>query len=200
MGDTTTQTQWTANQDGSWTFSDGTNNTKYVKESDLLAVKGGAESKEKEYQSQITNLIKERDDAHSNHLKAQAALEQSETRFKEYEPFKTQLTEAQAKLTAADDGSKKLKEKLLGRVKSTLTSLGVKDELIKDKTLEELEHIEETARLLGGNGGNGKRPANFDTGGSGSSGTAPESPLERARRILEKHENRVAAFKASATK
>lgn len=194
-----TNQTWTPNNDGSFTYSDGKTSVKYVKESDLLAVKGGAESKQAELQSQLTSLTTERDSHKAKYLEAQAAFEQSEKRFKEYEPFKTQVGDLTTKLTATEESGKKLQQRLYDRVKSTLVTVhGVKEELLKDKSLDDLEKLEEHARILGASG---QRKANFDGGGGGGNGgNTPLTGLDRTKAILANHANRVAATKSGAAK
>ena len=185
MPDEPNQAQWQPNQDGSVTYNDGKSTIKYVKESDLLAVKGGAERKESEYLTTISESNRLKDESHTNYLKAQAAFEQSEAKVKEYEPFKAQHEEATKKLLAAESSSKQLREKLLGRVQSSLKDMGVKDEFFTNKTYDELEKAEETAKALGAKAAGGK-PANFDGLRSGGGGGQPvsETPLERAKRAI----------------
>ena len=175
------------NQDGSFTVSLDGKPVKLVKESDLLAVKGGAESKEAGYLTQLANANGEKGTAHAKWLEAQAAKEAVEAKLKELEPFKLQYEEAGKKLTAAEAGSKQLRDRLLGIMKTTLMSqYGVKEDLLKDKALEDLEKLSEAAKILvTGSKGNGKTPANFDAaggnGGAGGAGNTLTNPRERIK-------------------
>ena len=62
------------------------------------------------------------------------------------------------------------------------------EEAIKDKTLDQLRNLEDAANIFG-NGNKAVVAARYDGGSGGpSGGTAPESPADRANRILEEHD------------
>jgi hypothetical protein len=159
---------------------------RYVKEADLLAVKGGSENIKAEYESKLSEATKtlatlttERDTTHANLLKEQAAHEAVKSQVATIPTYEAKLKDAAAKLLAAETSSKQLQDKLLVTVRTRLTAMGV-----QDKPLSELEAMESHISLVTKSV---TRPANLgnDRGNGGGGSAAPETRLERARRVLE---------------
>jgi len=180
---------FTPNQDGTFTISLDGKDTKLVKESDLLAVKGASETARTEYE---TNLAKHhtdlaeanrlKDEEHQQLLQERSAKELAETQATEGATFKTKVGELETKLTAAEDGRKQLEEELLGTKKSTLiTFYHVKEDALKDKDLPQLRSMEDTLKIVGIPSG---KPANYDGGGGGGTPTTPTTVLEGAKQEL----------------
>lgn len=166
------------NSDGSFTIDLDGKATRLVKESDLLVVKGGAERKDTEFQSQLAESNRQRDEEHSNLLKAQAAQEQFEKDSREGATHKLRVGELETELTTIKDNTKKLEDELLGRVKTSLTSgYGVKEEILKDKDFSQLRTMEVALNEAGV--GSKPKAANYDSGPSGTGGiTSPLTNLE----------------------
>lgn len=187
-------TNLTFNNDGSIDLPIDGKPVRYVKESDLLAVKGGAESKVKEwenektqFQTQLAEANRLRDETHQNLLKVQAEKEQLVQRYNDYDATKTKVGGLEKELGSHKESVGKYEKELTNRIKTNLLSYGAKEDALKDKTLDQLRNLEEAAKLFGD--GNKIRPARFDGGtGGASGGSTPESPTDRAKRILEEHE------------
>jgi len=71
--------------------------------------------------AQLATANGEKNTTHANYLQAQAAKEAVEARIKELEPFKSQSDELTKRITAAEAGSKQLRDRLLGIMKENLT-------------------------------------------------------------------------------
>ena len=181
------------NDDGSVNITVDGQSVRYVKESDLLNVKGGSEAKAREwetekasYNTQLAEANRLRDETHQQLLEERAARERLTQSQADYDALKTKAGELESQLGSAKESVSKYEAELAGRLRATLISgYGASEEAIKEKSLEQLRNLEEAAKVFG-TGSKGSRPANFD-GGSGSNG-APESSEERARRIIEAHE------------
>ena len=190
MGDLT----YTANDDGTINVnSDGTV-LKYVKESDLLAVKGGSQTKVKEWETekatfntQLAEANRLRDEDHNSLLQERTVREQLEDKFKDYETHKARVGELETELNSHKEVVGKHEIELADRIRQTLIAVhGAHEDALKDKNLDQLRHLEEAAKVFGSNTG---RLPRYDGGGGGpSGGGVPESSLDRARRILEEHE------------
>lgn len=157
------------NDDGSFslTFADG-KIVKAVKESDLLAVKGGAEKKEGELLGQIAEANRKADETHQDLLKETTAREQFETKAQEGDTLKTKVSELETNLSAAGESRKQLEEQLLGMTRTHLTTFyQAGEDSVKDKDQVQLNNMVETLKALGK-----KAPANYD-GGGGGGGTPP---------------------------
>ena len=182
----------TFNQDGSVDIPVEGKPIRFVKEADLLAVKGskekaeqGWETEKTKFQTDLAEANRVREESHQQLLQAQAAKDQLAEQYKDYDTHKTRVGELETEL-----GSNKEKltgyEKELGeRISQALIGAGATEESIKDKTLDQLRSLEEAAKVFGREVK--ARPANYD-GGKAGGGGAPETALDRARRILEEHE------------
>jgi len=184
----------TFNNDGSIDIPVDGKPVRFVKESDLLAVKGGAESKVKEWENEKSKLLTQvaeanrlRDESHTNLLQAQATKEQLEARYSDYDTHKTRVSELEKELGSHKENIGKAEKELADRIRANLLGYGAKEDSLKDKTLDQLRNLEEAAKLFGNN--KGGKPARYDGGTGGpAGGGVPEAPIDRARRIIEEHE------------
>jgi len=171
-----TQT-FTANEDGSYNFNIDGKSVRTVKESDLLAVKGGAEKKEGELLSQIAEANRLKDESHNLYLQEQTAREQFEEQAKESPTLKTKVGELETQLSATLESRKQLEEELLGMRRTHLAAqYKVSEESLKDKSMDQLRNLEDALKLVGG-----RKPANYDIGPQGVGAGAPTTVLEQCK-------------------
>jgi len=174
MPDEQTQT-YTVNEDGTINIMVDGKVIKHVKESDLLAVKGGSEKKEGELLSQIAEANRLKDETHNQLLQEQAAKEQLEEQAKEGATLKPKVGELETQLNAAQESRKQLEEELLGMKRSHLAvQYKVSEESLKDKDMNQLRNLEDALQLVGNKG----KPAKYDIGPSGVGVGAPTTVLE----------------------
>ena len=162
---------YTTNSDGSITIKgeDG-KNVKFVRESDLGAVKVQLKDKESEVtklQTDLAGATTKYDTAHQDVLKERAAKEQLEKDAQEAGTFKTKVTELETQLAGLKTSSGEMATKLTERLRNQLMTLyKVPEDKLTGKALSDLETIESTLQLTGV----ATVPANYDgkSGGSGS--------------------------------
>lgn len=174
---------FTFNKDGSVDLPIEGKPIRFVKEADLLAVKGGAEEKQKEwvaketsYTSQVSEAARLRDEAHQNFLKAQAEKEQLAAQYKDYDTFKGKVGELEKSLTEHKTSLQKHQLELASIIKADLISKGAKEESLKDKTLDQLRNLQEASKIFG----TPRKGANYDGGGNGTDG----QPMGARQRIV----------------
>jgi len=189
---------FTFNHDGSVDLPVEGVTTRFVKEADLLAVKGGSTQKEKDWENekasfntQLAEANRLRDESNALLLQERAAKEQLTTQYGDYDTQKVRVGELETEVGTLKEGVGKFEEELAGRIRHTLImNNGASEEAVKDKTLPQLRNLEEAARVFG-NGNKNKEgvPARYDGGQGGpAGGGAPETPTDRANRILEEHD------------
>lgn len=176
-----------ANQDGSIIAKIEGQDVKFVKESDLLAVKGGSESYKTAAEAEKTGLMTELAEAnrlkgeeHNTVLQERTAKEQAEEKAKVADTLTTRVSELETENADHKTAREKLEEELLGKTRTILTTIyGVSEDTLKDKDKDQLRNLEEASKVLGKKGG----PANFDTKGAGVGGgpTPGTSPIEQAK-------------------
>jgi len=183
------------NEDKTIDLNIGGKPVRYALESDLLAVKGGAEAKATEWETEkakfntsLAEANRLREEAHQALLQTQAAMEQLKEQYKDYDTHKTRVGELEAELGSHKESVSKYESELADRIRQNLIGNGATEDALKDKTLDQLRSLEEAAKIFGGNGNKGNKPANYDGGAGPGAGSTPESPLDRAKRILEEHE------------
>jgi len=185
------------NQDGSVDLEVEGAKVRYVKESDLLAVKGGSETKEKEWENekasfntQLAEANRLRDETNQSLLQERAAKEQLTTQYADHDTIKRRVGELETENGTLKEGVGKFEEELAGRIRHALIMQhGASEDGVKEKTLPQLRNLEEAARLFGNGKGKQGIPARYDGGGGGpAGGSVPESSLDRANRILEEHD------------
>lgn len=189
---------YTFNHDGSVDLQVEGNAVRFVKESDLLAVKGGSETKEKEWETekasfntQLAEANRLRDESSASLLQERAAKEQLTTKYGDYDTQKVRVGELETETGTLKESIGKFEEELAGRIRHTLImSNGASEDAVKDKTLPQLRNLEEAARVFGnGNKNKQGQPARYDGGQGGpAGGGVPESSIDRAHRILEDHD------------
>lgn len=193
MPEVVTQPQQPAfNQDGSVDLPLEGKSVRFVKEADLLAVKGGVQNREKEwsnkeasFNTQLAEANRLREETHQNLLRTQAERDNLKEQYKDYDTHKTRVGELETELGSHKERLTKTETALAERMRQALAGAGASEESLKDKTLDQLRSLEEAAKVFGREVK--AKPANYD-GGKQGGGSAPESSLDRAKRILEEHE------------
>ena len=189
---------FTFNHDGSVDLPVDGNPVRFVKESDLLAVKGGAETKAQEWETerasfntQLAEANRIKDESHQSLLQARAEKEQLTTKYGDYDTQKVRVGELETETGTLKESIGRFEEELVGRIRHTLImNKGASEEAVKEKTLPQLRNLEEAARVFGnGNKNKPGEPARYDGGQGGpAGGGVPETPTDRANRILEEHD------------
>lgn len=186
------QEQVKFNQDGSVDLPVDGKPIRFVKEADLLAVKGGVQSKETvwetekaQYNTQLAEANRLREETHQTLLRTQAERDNLKEQYKDYDTHKMRVGELETELGSNKERLTKVETALVERMRQALTGAGALEESLKDKTLDQLRSLEEAAKIFGKE--LKAKPANYD-GGKQGGGSAPETSLDRARRILEEHE------------
>ena len=179
------------NQDGSITLKVGTEKeTKWVRESDLGAVKGALTVKEGEVsnlQAKLADANTKYDTEHQELLKERTAIQQFEKDAGEGATLKTKVGELETELAGLKTSGEAVVTRLTDRVRKQLTEgYKVDAEKIKEMALEDLERVESTLILTGVQ----SVPANYD--GKGQTGASPsglegKSPLALATLGYEKN-------------
>jgi len=170
-------------QDGSVELKVGGKKLRFVRESDLGAIKSAKEKMEEELEKLRTNLSTRTTEANEKHqelLKAQAIIEQSASLTTERDQLKASLEEMQSKVATLEESSGKTTQELAEMYRRELvTNYKVNADKIKDAPLETLRGHRATLSLLD----TSSAPANYD--GAGVAGGAPtsltgKSPLQLA--------------------
>ena len=164
------------NQDGSITLKVDGSSVKYVKESDLGAVKVQLKDKEGEVtklQTSLASANTKADTSHQSLLQERAAKEQFETKANESDTLKTKVGELTTEVAGLKTSSGETATRLTERVRKTLTDgYKIDAEKIKDMALDKLLDTENTLILTGVK----PAPANYD--GKGGSGGSPADELK----------------------
>ena len=160
---------------------------KIVYESDLIATKKSLEGRLEQQQAVHTGAIDvaklEVSDAQKQIAQLNAKLQDAEQARKSGAESTEDAAKLKQDLDAAKSGLESATSKILElrRANIILTSHGVvTDTQLKDKNLSQLEAFEDALKALGpSRGGVGS----YATGG-GTGGATPETPMDRAARIL----------------
>jgi len=161
---------------------------KMVPEADLIAIKKGLQKDlkdaEKAHTEESDTLTKNLEEANQNRLKAEAKVETLEEKSKSNQSVDSEeLTKAKAEVkTATDRGEELATQALEYRRKLLVKSYDISEDAIKEKTFEQLGFLEEALELTKTSKKDG---GNYASGAGGGGSPAPESPMERAGRILE---------------
>jgi len=158
-------------KDGTLTVGEADKATRYVKESDLLAVKEGREKAEARLKELESNASKENPEAvvkleaaNSAKLKAEADVERLTDELNKAKEGSQNTDELQKKLEAAQEAEKGTGNKLLELSREKLVATyKLKPEVVAEKNLEQLSVLEEALKAVVGAGGLG----NFALGGGG---------------------------------
>lgn len=188
------------NEDGSIDIPIDEKPVRFVKESDLLAVKSSATQKAQEWEkektqfsTQVTEATKLREESHQSLLKLQAETEQKLAKYGDYDALKTRVGELDKTIGSHKESVGKLEKELTDRIKLALIGYGATEDVIKDKSLDQLRNLEDAAKIFGNKG---KQSARYDNGGG--NGQAAVSQLDRAKGIIAKaEEKRRAPLKVS---
>jgi len=176
---------YTVNTDGSLSIKGEDGKTaKYVKESDLGAVKSQLKDKEGEViklQTDLAGATTKYDTAHQDVLKERAAKELLEKDAQEAGTFKTKVAELETQLAGLKTSSGETATKLTERLRTQLMAqYKITEDKLKDKALADLETMESTLQLTGV----ATVPANYDGksggGGNGADDLKGKSPLALA--------------------
>lgn len=181
-----------AEQDGAVSIKDAEGNTvRYVKETDLLAVKGSKESLES--QAKAAEAAREVAVREANEkveaerqktLQAEAKVTSLEEQVKTGGASAEELATAKQALVTAQEAEKGSATKLLELKRTTMIgTYGVPKETVESKTLAELETFEEALKAVIGQ----KNAGNYAIGGTGG-GANPLigiHPTELARQAYE---------------
>jgi len=180
------------NQDGSVELPVDGKSIRFVKEADLLAVKGSKEKSERDWeteratsQTSLAEANRLREESHAELLQAQATKDQLVEQFKDYDTHKARVVELETEVGSHKEKLTGYETELAGRMRQGLIGVGASEDTIKEKTLDQLRNLEEAAKILGGT--LTAKPPSYD-GGRPGGGSAPETPIDRAVRILEEHE------------
>lgn len=188
MGNTVTGT--VDEKDGVLVVGEGDKATRYVKESDLLAVKGARVTKEEAAAqaeaAKALALTEASKDAnvkleaeHQKALQAEARVSSLEAQIKSGGGTAAELATAKAELATAKSSSEILGNKYLELKRETvIKTYGVPKATVEKKSLQDLELFEEALKAVVGN----KSVGNYAAGG-GSGGASPtpnKSPMELA--------------------
>ena len=165
---------------------------RFVKESDLLAIKSGRESaervwgdKEVQFNTQLTEANRLREESHQQLLQAQAAKEQLAEQHKDYDTFKTKVGELETELGSHKERLTSAETELAERYRQSLVVVGATEDSLKDRTLDQLRSLVDAAKIFGKEL---KIPANYDGGkqpGGGTQDLTGVRPMELARRGYE---------------
>ncbi len=173
--------------------------TKMVPESDLIAIKKGLQTEVKDakkaHEEERISLTGKLDEA-TNHLsKAEAKVKALEEKSSE-SVSSEELTKAKAELeTATKRGEELATQALEYRRKLLVSTYGITEDAIKEKTFEQLGFLEEALELTKSSKDS---TGNLATGAGGGGSPAPESPMERAKRILEEADKKSGAGNRSS--
>ena len=163
------------NKDGSITVELDGKKVRFVKESDLGAVKAGLKEKEDEVtklQTGLADANTKYDGEHQELLKVRASHGELEKSAGESATYKQRVEDLTKEMAGIKDTSGKLETKYAERLRAQLVQgYKIDQEKIKDKGLADLENMEQTLSLTGYK----PLPANYD----GKSGvTGPVSSLQ----------------------
>lgn len=179
---------YTEEEDGAIALKDAEGNAvRYVKESDLLAVKGSREGLERAARdaeaAHATNLKEANDKVeaeHQNTLKAEARVSSLEEQIASGSADVGELARLKQELEAAKEAEKGSATKLLELKRTHIVgAYGVPVATVENKSLPELETFEEALKAVMGQKGIG----NYAAGGTGG-GTNPlegKHPMELAQ-------------------
>jgi len=175
--------------DGSIKITVDGKSVKYVKESDLLTVKGASEQSRNDYENQLAKHQADLAEANRLHdetkqtlLQERAAKEQLEAKAQEAATLTTKVGELEGQLNAAKTSGEELTNELLGIKRTTFVEqFKVDPEKVKEMDLNQLRDAEKHFTLVGFSPAP-SQPARYDggTGGVGGDG-AKLSPHEQAK-------------------
>jgi Asp-tRNA(Asn)/Glu-tRNA(Gln) amidotransferase B subunit len=185
MGNEVTGT-FTAEKDGTIVIKEGDTSVRYVKESDLLAIKGSREATEKRvkdaeatHAASLESVKNEAESTRQKVLLAEAKVSNLEEQIAKDGNSKAELEKLKIELVAAKKSGEELGSKALEYRRAVIvTTYGIPVATVEKKTMTELDHFEEALKAVLGKGGVGNYAAG---GGSGGVSLQGKSPIELAR-------------------
>jgi len=164
----------TFNTDGSIDIPVDGKPLRYVKESDILAVKGAKEKaetdwagKETKFNTDLAEANRVREETHTQLLQSQAAHEQLKTTQSDHDTLKTRVGELETETGSLKESVGQHQTEIANRIRHTLiTHHGATEDALKDKDLIQLRNVEDAAKIFGN--GKGGKPANYDGGPAGT--------------------------------
>jgi len=188
MGDNDNPLTFVENKDGTISVKDTEGKEiRYAKESDLLAIKGSSEAARKEAEKAQEAAKAETATASTNletvrqeKLRAEATISDLEEKVKAGAGSTEELAKVKLELENANKSVEGLSSKALELRKTILTTTyGISAEVVKDKTLEQLDFFEEALKAVAAAKGIG----NFAIAVPGGGG-APTTPIDRAKETI----------------
>ena len=123
---------------------------KYVPETDLLAVKGGAERRETELLTQAAEANRQKDEFHQAFLRQEAQYKDIAATAAKIPAYEDRINKLTTDLTTTKAEHSKMAEKVLAHTKSDLKTLyGIKDDVLKDKSLTDILTMAEAIEKSG---------------------------------------------------
>ncbi len=187
---------YTENKDGTISVKDKEGvETRFAKESDLLAVKGSAETikakaeevtkqaedAQKANKAEITTANASLETGRQDLLKAEAKISGLEDKVKEGAGSTEELAKAKTDLEAAKKSGEELTTKALGLRRTVIVSTyGIPADTVNEKTMEELDLYEQALKAVIATKGLGNFAAGGGSGGSAAD-LAGKSPMELAQ-------------------
>lgn len=178
---------FTTEQDGAVSMKDTEGNTiRYVKETDLLSIKGSRDDLQKKLEAAesakntaTSEADKKADTALQQQLQAEAKVESLTENIKKHTGTAEELTGLKAKLETAQEAEKSSSTELLELRRAFIVSTyKVPPDTVKDKDLSALKVFEEALKaVVGAAGGNYA----FGGGGGGAKVLEGKSPMELAQ-------------------
>lgn len=181
---------FTVEKDGTVVIKDSEGaDVRYVKEADLLAIKGSRDAAERKvrdseatHTTAIETVRNETETFRQKALQAEAKISGLEERLAAG-GSKEELERVKQELEAAKTSGEGLSNKLLGLRRTLITTTyGVPVATVEKKTLDELDTFEEALKAVIGAKGIGNYAAG---GGSGGNALTGKSPIELARLAYE---------------
>lgn len=181
----------TFNTDGSIDIPVDGKPLRFVKESDLLAVKGAKETAETalgtattKFNTDLAEANRVKEESHTALLQSQAANEQLKTTQTDHDTLKTRVGELETELGSLKESVGKHETEIANRIRHTLiTHHGATEDALKEKDLIQLRNVEDAAKIFGN--GKGGKPANYDLP-VGATGLVPGplTPIEQSGQEL----------------
>ena len=172
----------TVDKDGALVVKDGDKEVRYVKETDLLAVKGSrdvSDRRAKELEVTSAAATAEIESHRQKVLQAEAKVESLEEQIAKG-GTKDELAKIKQELEAAKKSGEELSNKALGYRRAIIIgTYGVPVATVEKKTMAELDHFEEALKAVIGTKGIGNYAAGG--GGGGANPLVGKSPMELAQ-------------------
>ena len=170
---------------------------KLVPEKDLLAIKTakeGLEQKLKEAEDSYNSKISE---ANTKLIATEATVKQLQDKLNQSNLTAAETAKLQSQLDIANSKVKELEIRTVdARKKLIASSYKIPVDTLKDKSIEQLDLMEEAIKAVAPHlaaAGTG-----FAAGAGGSGSSSPETPLERAKRVLQENKERAGAVRQAA--